>query len=142
MKRAQPRGEIAPSQKRARPFRGQAGLLRRLEYAAHYALTSKHQLGPFVAKELSRIAELIVRDGKGVPSTVAALQVLAGPAVDIERDTGAPVAKHLAAVIRVYTKPPKPPEILSPAQWARRTHFLRMLRTPMTSMRRGKRPPE
>jgi hypothetical protein len=127
--RARPTGgEIAPNQKRARPFSGQAELLRRLEYAAYHAVASKHPPGPLVAKELPRIAELIMRDGKGAASTIAALQALASPAVDIERDTGAPVAKQLTAAIRLYTKPPEQKPYVSPQQFIRRMHFKRQLR--------------
>jgi hypothetical protein len=83
---------------------------------------------PLVAKELSRIAELIMRDGKGATSTVTALQALARLVVDIERDTGAPVAKQLTAAIRLSTKLPEPKPYVSPQQFIREMQFKRQLR--------------
>jgi hypothetical protein len=106
MKHTRPRDEIPPGEKRERPFHDRAELLRRLNGTARHALASKHVLGPLVAKELSRIAALIVREGK--VDHLRALQALADPAVDIQRDTGAPVARHLTAAIWLFTKSPKP----------------------------------
>src|SRR5712672_2906905 len=48
---------------------------------------------------------------------------MAIPAVDIEHDTGEPVAKLLSAAIRVYTKPAKPQPYVSPQQFIREMQF-------------------
>jgi hypothetical protein len=139
-RRSQPALSVeAPLFKKARRrFHGKAELLRRLDDTARHALAPKHLLGPLVAKELSRIADLIVRDGKA--EHLVALQALARSAVDIERDTGAPVAKHLTAAIRVFTKPPKPQPYISPKEFVRQMQLWRRLRSIQSAMRE-KRPP-
>jgi hypothetical protein len=75
-------------------------LLRRIARTARTAIDSLHPVGLSVATELARIAERIRTDGKTTHIDEPVLGVLTAAAADIERDTGAPVGKHMDAAIR------------------------------------------
>jgi hypothetical protein len=112
--------------------------LRKLHRAAHYARVTGASTALPLVRELRRIARSI--DHGGLDGQMADLHRIVGAAVALEAETGAPVARRLAEAVARF-EGVFAPQVLSPAQWARRSLWKRQ-HLPRSSIRREKRPSE